>query len=113
MNDFQDRHTVCSIQLSSDNVLVPLNSTKSLKQWKPIPVDRTAIAEYIDYHLSPETMTPPPNMPLILNGGGDGGWANVTAQLGAKAVLHCLVHNRQEKTVSQLGVCATFKQITC
>ena len=47
MNDFQDRHTVCSIQLISDNVLVPLNSTKSLKQWKPIPVDRTAIAEYI------------------------------------------------------------------
>ena len=61
-----------------------------------------AIAEYIDYHLSPETMTPPPNVPLILN--GDGGWANVTAQLGAKAQLHCLVHNRQEKTVSSLGI---------
>ena len=61
-----------------------------------------AFSEYIDYHLSPETMTPPPNAPLILNGGdGDsGGWgSNVTAQLGAKAQLHCLVHNRQDKTV--------------
>ena len=60
------------------------------------------LSEYIDYHLSPETMTPPPNAPLILNGGdGDiGGWgSNVTAQLGAKAQLHCLVHNRQDKTV--------------
>ena len=68
------------------------------------------LSEYIDYHLSPETMTPPPNAPLILNGGGDGdtgnggGWgSNVTAQLGAKAQLHCLVHNRQDKTVSRGG----------
>ena len=59
-------------------------------------------AEYIDYHLSPETITPPPNLPRILNGGG-GGWDNVTAQLGAKAALHCLVQNRQEKTVSEWG----------
>ena len=62
------------------------------------------LSEYIDYHLSPETMTPPPNAPLILNGGGNGdsgGWgSNVTAQLGARAQIHCLVHNRQDKTVS-------------
>ena len=58
-------------------------------------------------------MTPPPNMPLILNGGGDGGWANVTAQLGAKAVLHCLVHNRQEKTVSYSSVCTYIQYVQC
>jgi|LakMenE18May11ns_1017448.scaffolds.fasta_scaffold7115416_1 hypothetical protein len=59
------------------------------------------LAEYIDYHLSPEPVTTgfPPDYPRILAPESP---LNITAQLGSPINLHCVVINLKDKTVRLL-----------